>query len=653
MDLMDLDASLKDRTHRNTAGAPAGMLQRRCSVPQRDRRRCVAAAVLIGASGVVGAQEVLQNPGFESGGVVPWFGTGTSQLSVSTDAFAGQFALLTSGRTSTWNGPNQNMAGLIESGRAYEFGVRVKLLGGGPQQVFATLRIDDALGERFLRLAAVTADPGEWRRLSTFRSLSLVEPVNAVQFYVEGPPSGVSYLIDEATVRPIDGYDWRAEADAAIDTLRKGDLVVSVVDQDGLPREDAIVAVEQRERDFRFGTAVNANELDNPEYTAFVLENYNSATAENAWKWYATEPFQGFETYGTADAFRDFAVSNGLKIHGHTVHWAVDQFVPGWVQGLTGAALRNAADQRTASVVQRYDGVVDAWDVNNEMVHGSFYESRLPGFRVDLFQQVRALDPDVPLFVNDYNILTGSDMDAYLDQIAQLRADGAPIDGVGLQAHYQNFALDPFVLRAKLDRIAADTGLPIRITEYDYVRDGASYAERADALEVMYRTAYGHPAVEAITMWGFWAGSHWRGEGAALVELDWAVNPVGLRYQELLDEWRTNTSVLADGEGEASFRVFHGVHEVRAIDSEGGDSGAELVSVLPGDGVVGVTLVLPRTPCNRADVAPPRGTLDAMDLVVFISSLNAGDLDADLDGDGQGTMFDLLIALADFDAGCD
>ena len=50
---------------------------------------------------------------------------------------------------------------------------------------------------------------------------------------------------------------------------------------------------------------------------------------------------------------------------------------------------------------------------------------------------------------------------------------------------------------------------------------------------------YGHPAVEGILMWGFWAGAHWRGADAALVDLDGvliaiALFAIGLPYAMLI-----------------------------------------------------------------------------------------------------------------------
>lgn len=64
-------------------------------------------------------------------------------------------------------------------------------------------------------------------------------------------------------------------------------------------------------------------------------------------------------------------------------------------------------DNRVDTVVKRYKGKYKHWDVLNEMLHGSFYEERLENknFAGGLFRKVKNLDPNVKLFLNDYNVV--------------------------------------------------------------------------------------------------------------------------------------------------------------------------------------------------------------------------------------------------------
>jgi len=47
------------------------------------------------------------------------------------------------------------------------------------------------------------------------------------------------------------------------------------------------------------------------------------------------------------------------------------------------------------------------WDVNNEALHGDFYERRTGNANItmDMFRDVHAIDPNVKLFLNDYHVM--------------------------------------------------------------------------------------------------------------------------------------------------------------------------------------------------------------------------------------------------------
>ena len=56
----------------------------------------------------------------------------------------------------------------------------------------------------------------------------------------------------------------------------------------------------------------------------------------------------------------------------------------------------------------RYRGQFAEYDLNNEMIHGNYYEQRLgPGITKEMALWVKDGDPNAKLFVNDYDITTG------------------------------------------------------------------------------------------------------------------------------------------------------------------------------------------------------------------------------------------------------
>ncbi len=200
------------------------------------------------------------------------------------------------------------------------------------------------------------------------------------------------------------------------------------------------------------------------------------------------------------------------------------------------------------------------------MLHGTFFIDRLgKEIRPWMSQQAHQIDPKTPLFVNDYNILSVDQhwkdvqTDQYVAQIRDLLRQGAVINGIGIQGHLFNEDIlnHPNVIRERLDKVAT-LGLPIWISEFDTADPDDKV--RADKLELVYRTAYSHPAVHGIMMWVFWAGNSWRGPNAALVNQDWTINEEGKRFESLMNEWTTTTQLTTDAEGRAHFRGFHGTY---------------------------------------------------------------------------------------------
>ncbi|MBN1868677.1 endo-1,4-beta-xylanase [Candidatus Sumerlaeota bacterium] len=341
-------------------------------------------------------------------------------------------------------------------------------------------------------------------------------------------------------------------------------------------RPRAKVRVRQMRHEFGFGAAVSndafngrMNSGDLWMYRKTLRRNFNSAVHENALKWYSTERRQGEARYDLADRILDWCEANNLTMRGHCIFWAKERFTPKWVQALDDETLLRTLETRAKDVLARYRGRIGEYDVNNEMTHGRFFADRLgDDVRLKMFQWCREADPSAVLYVNDYSILNGGSLEKYDKQIEELLAAGAPVGGIGVQGHFGE-RVDVAKVRRALDRLAR-FGLPIEITEFDM----KTLDEKAKArgLRDLYRTAFAHPAVEGILMWGFWQNAHWLSsksfglEGyTALWRADWTPTPAAEAYRDLVfDDWWTDTTVRADRDGVARVRVFFGEHEIES-----------------------------------------------------------------------------------------
>jgi endo-1,4-beta-xylanase len=331
-------------------------------------------------------------------------------------------------------------------------------------------------------------------------------------------------------------------------------------------RPGAQVKVTQLQHEFWFGTAISrrmfgnrGNSEEREKYLQILKENFNSAVHENALKWYSTERRQGETSFADADRMLEWCEQNGIRMRGHCLFWAIDKYVQDWVKGLDADELRQTVERRAREVTSRYRGRILEYDVNNEMVDGRFYADKLGDeIRARMFQWAHEGDPQALLFVNDYSILSGRHLDAYIEQIKGLQAMGAPVGGIGVQAHFDD-VIDIARIKESLDRLA-QLGLPIRVTEFDVNTDDE--ARKAQFVGDFYRTCFAHPACEGILMWGFWEGSHWRPK-AALWKRDFTPTPAALVYQDLVfHQWWTRWEGKADANGVCEVPAFFGTHMV-------------------------------------------------------------------------------------------
>jgi mannan endo-1,4-beta-mannosidase len=281
---------------------------------------------------------------------------------------------------------------------------------------------------------------------------------------------------------------------------------------------------------FLIGAAVATGPLANePAYRDTLAREFNAVTAENDMKWDATEPNRGQFTFAGADAVVNFAEANDQTIHGHTLVWHSQ--TPGWVQSLPASDMRAAMQNHIATVVGRYRGRVASWDVVNEVfnedgsLRSSFWLQTLgPSYIADAFRAARQADPDADLYINDFNVEgQNAKSNALFNLVRDLRQQGVPIDGVGLQGHLI-VGQTPGDLRQNIERFA-DLGLDVKITELDIrmtlpadqakrAQQGADYRRVLDACLAV-------PRCVGITTWGFtdkhsWIPGFFPGQGAAL-----------------------------------------------------------------------------------------------------------------------------------------
>jgi endo-1,4-beta-xylanase len=202
-------------------------------------------------------------------------------------------------------------------------------------------------------------------------------------------------------------------------------------------------------------------------------------------------------------------------------------------------------------VVGRYKGRIPYWDVVNEAVlhQGAGNSAKLresPWFKaigedyIELaFRHTHAVDPDAKLYYNDYNMTKKEKVDFVLEMVSEMRGNGVPIHGVGLQGHWM---LDwPSLSDIEYTlRTFADAGIPVSITELDIsvlpnvpshsganVTDNIEYAEKynpysqsipdevlqeqADRYHEIFELFLKYKSnIERVTFWGTSDAQSWK-----------------------------------------------------------------------------------------------------------------------------------------------
>ena len=402
--------------------------------------------------------------------------------------------------------------------------------------------------------------------------------------------------------------------DRRIETHRTAPIDVTVVDRQGSPVEGARVDVAMQEHAFGFGTAVNAEYLveetaPGDNYRTYVTDLFNKAVLENRHKWGFWEVERDRRL---AEQATEWLLSKGLEMRGHTCIWqkrnqgAIPGDVVRAMNDDNGEYIERRADAHVQSITDHYAGVegFTEWDVLNEQV--AIHEmtdliapgeppTRTP-VATEWFRTAREAAPGVQLYLNEYNILTRatpSHRDGLEELVTYLLEEGAPLDGIGMQAHHWSVdhRLTSDELLDVLDRFA-DLGPSIQIQEYDTWGEGWTEAIEAEHLRRFLKTVYGHPAVEGFLMWGFWDEIHWQGS-APLFRSDWSRKPAHDVYTGLVfDRWWTDEQGRTDESG-----VFHtqghlGTYEVTA--SASGATATTRVRVADPSATATVTLRLNR-----------------------------------------------------------
>lgn len=291
----------------------------------------------------------------------------------------------------------------------------------------------------------------------------------------------------------------------------------------GEPYEAGTLAAAAQASGREFGCAVSAAQLaGDPAFRAAVARECATLTPELDLKWTAVEPHRGELAFAPMDQLIDFARAAGKGVHGHTLIW--HRSTPPWAAAaLAEPGGWSLVRRRFSAVMSRYGELIGRWDVVNEPIDpdgaGGLRDSPFRrAFGDDYIRRAletaRRLAPNAKLLINEFGLDYDDAEDrarrrAFLGLVDRLKSAGAPLDGVGLQAHLHlgKGRLSQRALRDLLHELAA-RDLFILVTELDVKEtDYALAPDRRDALVADLTKSYldaalEEPKVIGVTTWG-------------------------------------------------------------------------------------------------------------------------------------------------------
>ena len=240
---------------------------------------------------------------------------------------------------------------------------------------------------------------------------------------------------------------------------------------------------------FSVGVALNFRNIASAEQMAIVKKNFNSVTAENAMKPGEIHPKEDVWNWAGADSIANWCRQNGIKMRGHCLCWH-SQFA-NWMftdkkgKPVTKEVFYQRMRDHIHQVVNRYKDIVYAWDVLNEAIADGdlrkmpwMKEAPSPyrktkmmdlcgdEFIVKVFQYAREADPNAKLFYNDYNAADPAKRDRIYNMVKKMKAEGAPIDGIGMQGHYNIYGPSMEDFEAAIKKYSEIVS-EVQITELD------------------------------------------------------------------------------------------------------------------------------------------------------------------------------------------
>lgn len=255
----------------------------------------------------------------------------------------------------------------------------------------------------------------------------------------------------------------------------------------------------------RIGSAISQAQLQEfPGFSSFFTSNFNLLTPTNEMKWTALHPAPDRYDFGAADLIVNFAQTNGIAIHGHNLCWNTEN--PAWVaRALTKSNAKNILRDHIQTVMTRYKGKMDSWDVVNEPIGtwfnrpdglyvGPWVDALGPEYIEAAFSMAAEVDSKPLRILNVHNVEhgdpdSGRTRQATVNLVTRLVNNHVPIQAVGIESHLDAWRPIDTTALTTFVKTLRDLGLQALVTEFDVndAKIAGGIATRDQAVANCYR----------------------------------------------------------------------------------------------------------------------------------------------------------------------
>ncbi|MDR0784593.1 MAG: endo-1,4-beta-xylanase [Treponema sp.] len=422
----------------------------------------------------------------------------------------GSSALRVFNRTHEWQGATRKLAA---SAVGDMFSVEAWLYyKDGPSKitfVFSTQKTSPS-GQAYQNVLQTQANKGEWVQIKGEFTVAKDPTITDVQVYFETPKNDtVEFYLDDVKFVKLDP-SLRPKAEVNIPNLR-----------DKVP--------------FDIGAAVSVDDVDfSSEWAQLLMKHFSILVAGNEMKRDTVEPSEGKYNWGPADKIVDFAMNTGNRVRWHTLVWHSQN--PDWLfkgAGATKAGLDQRMKTYIQTVMRKYRGDVDSYDVVNEVLdeNGKLRNSEWlriigPEYINNAFRYAREADPKAQLVINDYNLASNPrKRQGMYDLVKDLKARGVPVDAIGMQMHIDIKNPSVSAIKETIE-LFASLGVKVLVTEMDmsiYTSDTEpkktvtpailqEQATRYRAIFDVFKEEYQKKNLDAVVIWGTSDNLSWKND---------------------------------------------------------------------------------------------------------------------------------------------